>query len=134
MHRNHIVPLLLRHIEHHPVAQNPGTAHHNVQPPEIVNRRLDDALPPVHRSHRLGAGHRRAAAGLNLLRHHLRNGLVKSAAVHIHPRVNHDHPGPFLGHQLGNAPPHAPAGAGNDGGFPLQIVRHISCFLKQRTG
>ena len=43
-----VVPFLFGHIEHHTVAQDAGAADRDVQPSEVVDGRLDDALAAVH--------------------------------------------------------------------------------------
>ena len=113
MHRNNIVPFLFRHIENHPVPQNPGASHHNIQPPEIIHRRLHNPFPSLHRSHRLQTRHRFAPRPPDFLRHQRRHRMILAAAIHIHPRIHHHHLGPLRRQLQRNPPPNPPSRPGN---------------------
>ena len=76
--RDHVVPFLLRHVEDHPVPQDAGAGDNNVQLAEVVDGRLDDCFPALHRGDGLGAGGGRASRLVDLRRHHLGDGLVEA--------------------------------------------------------
>ena len=63
------VPFLLGHVEDHPVTHDPGVVDHDVDPSEVVERRLDDPLATRHGGHRLGARRGPAAGALDLAHH-----------------------------------------------------------------
>ena len=126
---DNVVPLLLGHVEYHAVAQDAGAAHHDVQPAEVVDGRLHDALAAVHGGHGLGAGDGGAAGVADFANHQLGDGLVKAGAVHVHAGVNHHDFRAFFRHQHGDAAAHAAAGAGDDGYFSFQIVGHGESIL-----
>ena len=111
---NNIVPFLLGHIEHHPVAQDAGNRNHNVQLAEIIHRSLYDIFSAGHGRHRFGAGHRRPAGFTNFVYHLLRYGNVGSRSIHVHAQVAHHHAGALSGHQLRHSPPDAAARSGYD--------------------
>ena len=126
---DHVVPLLLRHVENHPVAQDAGAGYHGVQLAKVVDGGLDYLLPAAHGGHRLHAGDGAAALLPDFRYHLLGDGTVGAAAVHVDARVDDDHLRALLGHQLGNAASHAPAGTGNDGYLVSEYVCHVCSYL-----
>lgn len=65
------VPLLLRHVEDHPLAEDARAAHQHVEIAELAEREIDDRPAPVHRRHALrardGLAARRADRGHDLI-------------------------------------------------------------------
>ena len=118
---------LLGHIENHPVAEDAGAGDHDVQLAEAVNGGLDDFLAAFHRCHRFQTGDGLAALLPDFGHHLLGDGLVVTAAVHVDAGVNDNYLRALGGHQLGDAPTHAPTGAGDDGYFVSEYVCHV-CF------
>ena len=134
VHCNDVVPLLLAHIEDHPVPQDSVAGDDGVQLAVGVNGGLDYGLAALHGGHRLLAGHGLAAGLANLCRHLLGDGLVGAAAVQVYPGVNDHHPGSLGGHLLGHALADATAGAGYDCNFVLKKVGHLCAPVMRILG
>lgn len=119
---DHRVPLLLRHGEDHPVAQDARVVDQDVELAEAAHRQLDQLarLPEV--GHVAQVGHRPAARGTDLRGHLLRRGgrgLSRSVAPRL-PEVVDDHARaePRELDRLGPAEP--AARARDDGGESLK--------------
>ena len=69
MHPDDIVPLLLRHVENHAVAQNPGDIDQNIELAEFLDGLIDEALAAFHGRDVHVVGGRFPARGLDLLDH-----------------------------------------------------------------
>ena len=119
MHRDHVVPLFLGHVEDHPVPQDAGAGDHDVQPSVIIDGRLDDPISTGHAGDRLHAGHRRSTSLGDLSHNLLGDRLVGAGTIYVNTRVYHHHLGPFLSHHLGHSPANATAGTGDDGNLAL---------------
>src|SRR6185503_19659885 len=68
VYREDGIPLLLAHVEDHPVAHDAGAGHQDVDPPEALDGGVDDAPRAVEVGHRFGIGDRLATGGGDLLR------------------------------------------------------------------
>ena len=60
------VPLVLGHVEEHPLPEDAGHRHHPVDPAPPLDAGADDLLAAVEGGHALGHGHRLAAGGLDV--------------------------------------------------------------------
>ena len=116
------VPLLLAHVEEHPLAQDAGDADDTVDPPEAVDRGLHDAGAALHRGDRVGHGDGVAAGGLDLLDHLVRDRAVGVLAVHRHAVVGDDdvraQPGALDRDGAADAPP----GAGDGDAQSIEVT------------
>ena len=67
MHPDDVVPLLLRHVENHAIAQDAGDVHEDIELAEFLDRLIDEALAAFDRRdvHVVGGGF--AARRLDLL-------------------------------------------------------------------
>src|SRR5439155_9977697 len=97
MHGDHRVPLLLAHVEDHPLAEDAGAADEDVQVAKRLERGVDRGAAARHGRHALGARHRAAAARFDLLRDRLGGPARGLAAVHADAIVVDDHAGPGRG-------------------------------------
>ena len=73
------VPLVLGHVEQHPLAQDAGHGHDPVDPPPPLDGGVHDPLAAGHRAHVLGHGHGLTAGRLDLFDHglgHLAGGVL----------------------------------------------------------
>ena len=68
VHGDHVVPLRLGHVHDHPVAEDPRVVDEDVEPAEVVDRLLDQALGAVEVGDVLGVRRCLAAGRLDLLR------------------------------------------------------------------
>jgi hypothetical protein len=68
VHPDHVVPLLLGHVEDHPVPQDARRVDQDVEPPELAERGLDQALGRRVIGHVGAVGDRAAAAPGDLAR------------------------------------------------------------------
>ena len=91
MHRDDRVPLLFRHVEDHPLAQDARAADEDVQVAELLERQVHHGPATRHGRHALRARHRLAALGADLA-HHLVRGLARRIPpVDAHAVVIDDH-------------------------------------------
>src|SRR5438552_3643188 len=91
VHGHHRVPVLLRHVEDHPVAQDAGVVDHDVELAEGVERALDDALGGLEVGHAVAVRDRLAAPLLDLGDHLLGGrGRRRPGAVEVRAEIVHD--------------------------------------------
>jgi len=90
VHGDDRVPVLLRHVEDHPITQDAGVVDHDVELAEGVERALDDALGGLEVGHAVAVGDRLAAHLLDLRDHLLRGrGGRRPRAVEVRAEVVH---------------------------------------------
>ena len=125
VHRYDVVPLLLAHVENHPVAEDAGAGYHCVQLAVVVYGGLDNLFAALHGRHRLLAGHGLAASLPDFDGNLFGDRLVEAAAVQVYTGVNDHDLGSLGGHLQGNALAHAAARAGYDCNFVLKKIGHL---------
>ena len=69
MDADNVVPLLLGHVEDHPVAQDAGDVDQDVELAELLDRLIDEPLAARHARDIHVIGDRLAAGGHDLLDH-----------------------------------------------------------------
>ena len=129
------VPLVLGHVEDHPVAQDAGVVDQDVEPAERVERLLDHALAGVHVGHRVVVGDG-VAAGVLDRGHDLvgRSGLaVEFAALGAAVVVDHD-PCALRREQQGVSAANPAAGAGHDRDAAIKSITHEIGVLSEAVG
>src|SRR6058998_3307920 len=126
------VPLLLAHVEDHPVAQDAGVVHQDVDRAELLDRRLDDALGGREVGDAVGVGDRPPAAGADRLHHFVGDAPRGAAAVDLGAEVVDDHRGPLGREQLGDGAADAAPRARDDRRLALEPLRHGSGLLGRR--
>jgi len=122
LHGHHLIPLLLAHVEDHPVAEDAGVVHEDIDAAELIDGGLDDVLAAVHRGDRVVVGD-----GFVAFRHDLGDDLIGGAvvvarAVRVDASVVDDDLRAFFRHQESDATPDAAAGAGDYGDFVSEGV------------
>ena len=83
------VPLVLRHVEDHPVAQDAGVVDQDVELAERVDGGFDDAFGAVEVGHALEVRDRFAAEGLDFVHDPLGRTGVRAGAVEAAAQVVH---------------------------------------------
>ncbi len=109
VHGDDGVVVRLVHLHDGPVAHDPGIVHHDVDRPEVVHRRPDDAAGGLEVAHRVVVGDRAPTRRLDLLAHLRRRVLLRARAAERHADVVDDDLGPFRRQAEGDIPPDAPA-------------------------
>ena len=128
MHTNDIVPLVLAHVEDHPLAQNPRDVDENVELAPGVERETDEILrlAVVGDVRVVGDG---IAAPLFDEPHDLIGRLTAQAfSRHGRSVVRDDHRGALIGQQQGDATPDTTSSTGDDGGLTFQML-HVQSPL-----
>src|SRR5439155_1546311 len=114
MHGDDRVPLLLAHVEDHPVAQDAGAGDERIETAPRLERRADDARGALPGGDRVGVGDGPAAGAADLL-DHIESGAARGhAAVEGDAVVVHDHLRALGGEPEGDAPADAAARASDD--------------------
>ncbi len=114
VHVDHRAPFLDRHVEEEAVAQDAGVVHHRVDTPEIVERRLHDAIGRGPVGHTVAAGGRGAAGGANFLDHSLGRPGVRAFALDRGAEVVDQYFGAGRGHGEREVASDAATGAGDE--------------------
>ena len=126
VHADHRVPVLLAHVEDHPVAQDAGVVDDDVELAEGVEGALDDALGALEVGDALAVGDGLAAHLLDLVDHLLGRAVVGAAgAVEVRAEVVDDDLGAVLGHQQRLFAADAAARAGDDRNLPFEQTCHV---------
>src|SRR5581483_10703488 len=112
VHGDDVVPLLLAHVEDHPVAQDPGDVDQDVDASEVVERRLDQPLAALDRRDGVEIGYRLAAGGADFVRDLRRRPAARRAAIDVHAVVVDDDVRAFLRQQHRDAAADAAPAAG----------------------
>ena len=123
------VPLVLGHVEQHPLAEDAGHGHHAVDPAPALGTRPDDPLAAGQGGDALGHGDRLAAGGFDLGDDGLGHLALRVLAGHRHADVGHDHLGALGRGGQGDGPPDASAGAGDGHDLAVQECRHCGLLL-----
>ncbi len=117
------VEVLLAHVEEHPVPQEPGVVHQDVELPEPVDRRLHEAERVVPVGDVAVVGHRFAAGGRDLVHHGVGGALLlfslQGAAV-----VVDDDAGSEEGELEGLGPSQPAPGPGHDRDLAVHPFEH----------
>ena len=114
------VPLVFRHVEDHPVAQDAGIVDQDVQLAERGDGGFDDALGAVEVGHALEVRHRFAAEGFDFVHDLLRRTGIRSRPVEAAAEVVHDDFGPVFGQEQGFFAADAAAGTGDYGDSSIE--------------
>ena len=131
---DHVVELLLAHVEQHPLADNAGHAGYAVDGPPVLDRRVDDALANLHLGHVSGHGDRRATGGGNLGHHSIGYLAGRVAALYGHAVVGHHHVGPFARTGQGDGPADAVPSAGDGDVLSCEVAGHGLLPVGRRRG
>jgi len=124
VHANHIVPLFLGQVEHHPVAQDRGQVDQPVQPPPRVQGRPDNALATLHGRDIGEVGDGLTTRLLDLLHHLGGRAAIRPRTVRVHPGVVNHHPRAFRCRQQGAFASDATARAGHCDDLAFEQVAH----------
>src|SRR5439155_23599458 len=108
------VPLLLGHVDEHPVAQDAGVVDEDVEAAKALHGRVDQALGTLPVGHVVAVGDSLAARGADLFDHLAGGTGRRTAAVDLGSQVVDDDLGALAGILQGVAPADAATGAGDD--------------------
>ena len=114
VHPDDGVPLLDRHVDHHPVTQDAGVVDQDVEPAEGVDGRLDQPPGAVVVRDVVAVGHGFAAHAPDLVDHLTGRSGRAPGPVDLGPEVVHHDLGALAGELEGVLPPDAPARPGDD--------------------
>ncbi len=120
VHRDHGVPLLLRHVHEHAVAEDPRVVHEDVEPAVAVDRPLHELLGRAEVGHVRVARHRLAAVGHDLVDDLLGRACVLALSCERAPQVVDDDPRARPRQSERVVTPDAAPGAGHDRHLPLE--------------
>jgi hypothetical protein len=121
---DHRVPLVLGHVEQHPVPQDASVVDENVEAAEDLDRLVDQSAGAVPVGDVVGVGDGDPARGLDLVHDGPGRAGVGPAAGHRAAQVVDHDVGTLAGQLQGVSPPDAPAGAGDDGDPPRTDAGH----------
>ena len=123
------VPLLLGHVEQHPLPQDAGHGHHPVDAAPALRAGPDDPLAAGQGGDALGHGHGLAAGGLDLGDDGLGHLALRVLAGQPHADVGHDHLGALGGGGQCHGPTDASAGTGDGHDLAVQECSHVVMLL-----
>src|ERR1017187_7966656 len=132
MDADHGVPFVDRHIDEHPVTQNAGVVDQDIDRPEVVDRRLDQATGAVVVRDVVTVGHGFPTHPADLLDDFAGWAGGASASVDLGPQVVDDHFGPLAGELEGMLTPDAPAPSGDGDDAPVTNAHGCSLSLYLR--
>ena len=125
MHVDDGVPLLLTHVEDHPVAQDAGDVDENVELAVLVERLAHHVLGGLVVGDAVAVGDRFAAGLFDLLDHFVGWSARRPCAVDVRAEVVDDDLRALSGHQLGDGCADAPARAGDNGNSPIKFAHFL---------
>jgi hypothetical protein len=124
VHVDHRAPVLMAHLVPDRVTQDPGVVDHGIDPPEPLDRILDDrggARRIVHES-QIGPG---LTAGRNdVVDRFLRRALIAALTAAADAGIVDHHGGAVLGAEQRDLPPHAAPRAGHRDNLALKHSHH----------
>ena len=131
------VPILLRHVEDHPVAQDARVIDHDVELAKVVDGALKNALGGFEVGDAFEVGYGLAAAGADLPDHLFGGRTRLPGAVEMSPQVIDHHFSAVLRHQQGFFPSDSAPRSGDDRDLAFQkchwmIPLSILIFVPER--
>ncbi len=129
-----VVPLLLRHVHQHPVAQDAGVVHEDVEIAERLDGRIDQPLTALPIGDAVAVGDGFPAHRLDLLGHRFGGRLVVATAVGGTPEVVHDHLRAFSGEQQRMLAANATSRAGDDGDPAFERSHAVLPYVPSEFG
>lgn len=115
MHPHDRIPLFLRHVEDHPITEDPGDVHEDVELAELVQRGADEVFGLVHVRNVRVVRDRLPAGSLDISDRLSGRRVVSAFARDRHAEVVHDDLCAFLREQQRHFAADAAASAGDDG-------------------
>ena len=113
MHAHNRVPVLFRHVEDHPVAQDTGVVHDDVELAEGIAGALDDAFGRLEVGDAVAVGDGLATGLLDVVDDLLSRTLTRAGTVEMCAEIVDDDLGAVLGHQQSLFAADAAAGSGD---------------------
>ncbi len=129
MHLDDRVPILLGHVDEHPVSKDAGVVDQHVQVAEGRHGSVDQILGTLGRSDVIAVGQRLPAECPDLVHDLLSGAPIIARPVDGSPEVVHDHLGAFGGEQKGVLTTQAAAGTRDDRHSPFECS-HVVLLLR----